>query len=102
MPIKPDFSIILATLLGLALFGTIYNTLYAHLDRHRLIEGYTALTVALGCAVTVILTGFMIGWLNMGLVLLAFAFAGTPMIIGSWWRHVSARAAEQKDLRNER
>jgi hypothetical protein len=31
--------------------------------------------------------------------LAAFAFSGTPMVLGSWWRHVRARRHAQELLR---
>ena len=99
MSIKPDLSLVIAVLLALVLFGTGYNQLISWMERTRIIEGYTALMVAVGVAVTLAAIAIICGW-QVGLIALAaFAASGAPMLIGSLWRYARARHAEQKALR---
>lgn len=92
-----DFGLILA---GLFLFGVGFNWLTELAERRGWIEGYTALFVVIGVAVTVAGTGFVIGWLHVLYLMLAFGASGLPMIVGSIARYVRARERAQKELRN--
>ena len=42
--------------------------------------------VVIGDFVTIVVSGFVIGWLNALAVFILFAGAGLPMLIGSWVR----------------
>lgn len=82
----------LSVLLGLFLFGLVYNAFVAWIERHKAGEAITSLLVAFGALIT-------IGGIHLlelvwdlpaaVLALLAFAASGTPMIIGSLWRFVT-------------
>jgi predicted tellurium resistance membrane protein TerC len=82
----------------LFVFGFLYNLLIGWLERRGYDEGYTALLVVVGVAVTLIAYSFMdiVPTIEMAL---AFAASGFWMVIGSWWRHVQARKHAQDLLR---
>jgi len=80
-----------AAYLALTLFGVLYNW---GIERWPwLASRRSAEQVAIGTLVTLITSGFMIGWMNMLAVLILFCGSGMPMIIGSWIR--AARDDEQ-------
>jgi predicted tellurium resistance membrane protein TerC len=83
----------------LFVFGFLYNLLIGWLERRGYDEGYTALLVVIGVAVTLIAYSFMdvVPAIEMAL---AFAASGFWMVIGSWWRHVQARRHAQDLLRS--
>ncbi len=85
---------IVATCVGLAIFGYGFNALVTYLSRRGLSEGYTWLLVVAGVAVTVLAAGFTIGWGNVILLTIYFVCDGFFMAAGDIWRHVKARAAE--------
>ena len=89
----------LAVLVGLLLFGVFYNAFVEYLERSGRDRGYTAFLVVGGTLVTVAGSAVVIGVTAAGFVLLCFAASGLPMVIGSGWRHVQARAAEEDELR---
>lgn len=68
----------------LVVFGTLYNLGIQRVPwlAHR----RSAEQVVGGVLVTVTTCGFFIGWTNALLVLVFFAAAGLPMLIGSWVR----------------
>jgi predicted tellurium resistance membrane protein TerC len=84
---------------GLFVFGFLYNLLIGWLERRGYDEGYTALLVVIGVAVTLVAYSFMdvVPAIEMAL---AFAASGFWMVIGSWWRHVQARRRAQDLLRS--
>jgi hypothetical protein len=84
--------------IGLLVFGTIYNLVVAWMERNGYDEGYTAIMVVVGVLVT--LGGLaMVDWRAAALTVVAFACSGTPMVLGSWWRHAQARKRAQDELR---
>ena len=86
--------------LALAIMGLGYNALVAKWERKHYLEGYTALAVVLGVAIT--LAPFLFfPVVPIWQVYLAFVCTGLPMIIGSILRHVRARSDELVDLRHE-
>ena len=89
---------LVAVAIGLISFGIIYNVIIAWTERHGYDEGYTAFEVIIGFAGTL---GFvaLLDWRVALMCLAAFALSGTPMVIGSWWRHVQARKRAQDLLR---
>jgi hypothetical protein len=100
MEIKLDFSIVIATIYFLLfVFGWLYNALVAYSERSHYSEGYMSLIVALGVAVTLLPFTFFDHPLPIGWVYGAFMASGSPMILGSIWRHVRARKQEQDDER---
>ncbi len=80
-PISKELVIAFIALLA---FGFVYNKLVEHFQKRTL--RYTAELVAGGVLVTLIASGFFIGWNNMLIVLVFFAASGLPMMIGSWNR----------------
>ena len=73
-------AICLADLAVLAVFSVIFNHWVGNLPAERKI-GYTALLVAIGNAVTLLLVA-IISWKAAAVAGLAFVFSGTAMIIG--------------------
>lgn len=68
----------------LLVFGILYNIgieKFPWLAQRRSAE-----QVVIGVGVTVIASGFVIGWLNMAAMLILFVASGAPMVIGSWIR----------------
>lgn len=96
--IKPDSSQLLAIYLGLLLFGIAFNWFINIAERHGWLEGYVAITVAIGVLITlgaVALISPAFALITLG----AFACSGTPMLIGSIYRHVRNRERFIRDLR---
>lgn len=75
----------------LLVFGIVYNQLVERFQKRT--QRYTAELVVGGVLITVIISGFFIGWNNAGKVLILFVASGLPMIVGSWLR--SARDDEE-------
>lgn len=70
--------------IGLALFGILYNhgiEKFPWLASRRSAE-----QVVIGVSATVIISGFVIGWLNVIVLFILFSASGLPMLIGSWNR----------------
>ena len=101
MSAQPDVSLKLAIIyLALHILGWGYNALIGHFETHKHLEGYTAESVVIGVLFT--LTPFVIfDHIELWWIFVAFVASGSPMIIGAWWRHVSARAAAQKAMRDD-
>lgn len=95
--IRADFSSILAVLLGLILFGVLYNLFVEYLINRKYVEGYMSLVVAGGVAMTLIGLAIL-SWELAAMVLLGFAASGTPMIIGSIVRYIRLRARDQQSI----
>lgn len=95
-----DFGLVLAVYAALFVFGFLYNTLVAWLERRGYDEGYTAILVVGGTLIT--LAGVaVVDWQAAALTLGAFACSGFWMVVGSWWRHVRARRAGQEAQRED-
>lgn len=86
-----------AACLALLIFGFIYNLVVHAVSRRGLNEGYVWLEVVIGVAVTLIAAGFIIGWLNVAVLLLLFAASGLFPAGGDIHRYVQARRAENND-----
>ena len=89
---------IVATFLGLFLFGIGYNWFVNHIGSKA--EGYMSLIVSLGVFVTLIGVGILSiqsALLSLG----AFVATGTPMIIGSIARYVQKREAALKAIKED-
>lgn len=98
---QPELSLVLAIIfLGLHLFGWGYNALIGIAERRGYLEGHTAYSVVLGVTVTLAPFTFF-KTISPLWIYTAFVASGSPMIIGSWWRHVQARRQEQEALRHE-
>lgn len=72
------------TSVALFLFGTLYNhgiERFPWLAKRRSAE-----QVVGGVIVTLLASGFVIGWMNVVVMLILFSGSGLPMLIGSWVR----------------
>jgi hypothetical protein len=98
MTIRLDFGLIMAILLGLVLFGVIYNLLVDFLTSHQFAEGFMSILVAFGVFGTLIGIAF-ISWPVALMAFAGFAASGLPMIVGSITRYVRKRAKEQEHYR---
>jgi len=88
-----------AVFLFLLVFGVSYNLLVQFVQRKT--QHYTAEFVAGGCLVTVLASGFVIGWDCALIVLICFIASGTPMIIGSMMSHAQDEQAAKKVIQDE-
>lgn len=95
-----DTGTLAALYLALVLFGIGFNALTALAERKGYMHGYTSLFVVAGVAVTVGATA-MISTAFALVTAGAFAASGTPMIVGSIWRHVQERERMLEQLRKE-
>lgn len=79
---------ILAVMIGLVLFGMIYNSLVVdNLARHLPVRyRQTSLEVVIGVAITLVGAGVLLGVQTMILLFLLFAASGIPMIYGDYKR----------------
>jgi hypothetical protein len=101
MDAQPDTSLKLAIIfVTLHLVGWGYNAVITWAEQKKYLEGHTAYAVAAGVAFTlapfIAFESVRIWWLYA-----AFVASGSPMMIGAWWRHVTAREAEQQALAHE-
>lgn len=72
------------TFIALLLFGAIYNfgiEKFPWLAHRRSAE-----QVVGGVLVTLLASGFVIGWMSVVVMFILFAGSGLPMLIGSWVR----------------
>lgn len=91
---------IVALYLLLVMFGIGYNLLIAWLEEKHYLNGYTSLAVVVGVLVTVGMTA-VISWQFALITAGAFLASGTPMILGSTWRHIRERERELERLRDQ-
>jgi hypothetical protein len=96
---QPPLTLGTAALLLLA-FGVIYNAAVSWLERRGYTEGYIFLLVIGGVVVTLLIVVALDPKAAV-LSFLAFSCSGLPMVLGSWWRHVTARARGQDAQRRE-
>ena len=89
----PVFGLVM---LSLVLFGIGYNALTMWLERNKLERGFVSLLVVGGVGVTVLAMTPLIGIEHVLILLAGLAAAGLPMMIGSIWRYMDARAADEK------
>ncbi|NMC84319.1 MAG: hypothetical protein GYA58_03435 [Anaerolineaceae bacterium] len=96
--IQLENSRVLAVLISLVLFGTLYDALMGLAERKHYDEGFTSLFVVVGVLAT--LAGLSaLSWPAAVLGLLCFAASGGPMVAGSIWRYVKRREEEQRSER---
>ena len=86
----------LSLVLGALLFGLAFNWLTGYLSRRGYTEGYTWALVGFGTLITLVISGFVIGVVNVAVVLVFFVVTGVPMAIGSWWRTATKRRDEME------
>lgn len=70
--------------MALFLFGIIYN--HGIQKFPWLASRRSAEQVVAGVLITLLVSGIVIGWLNVVALLILFAGSGLPMLIGSWVR----------------
>ncbi len=87
-------------LVGLLLFGTLYNGLVAYLERKKYIEGFVSLMVVGGVVIT-LMGAALISWQASAIVFACFAASGLPMVAGSIWRYMRTRRLMQEADRTE-
>ena len=80
------------------LFGVAFNAITAWSEREGYIEGYTSFYVVIGVAGTVLIAQGLLGWETVGVLALAFAGAGAPMIVRHVARYMRARREAQADV----
>jgi hypothetical protein len=83
--------VFIVVILGLLVFGGIYNHVVAGLEEKGHDRGYTAYLVVGGTLVTVLGAIPLIGVESAGMVLACFAASGLPMVVGSSKRHSQQR-----------
>jgi len=93
--ICPTYVIVLVALFG---FGIGYNRLVGKLEHQGHDRGYMGFIVALGCTVTLLGAGVIVGWEPVAWTTMCFAASGIPMIAGSIRRHVRARAKARREI----
>ena len=91
-----------AVLVGLGLFGFLYDRWVERLEAHGMERGFLSLIVSLGCMM--VIGGFLLWtgdlWATVK-ILLCFVSSGIFMIQGSIRRYVRHRLAEEKRSRAE-
>lgn len=85
--------------LGLLLFGVLYNLVVEYFQRRT--QRYTAELVVIGVMVIVGVSGFIIGWDRVLVVLILFVAGGAPMVLGSWIRTAKDEEAARKVAQRE-
>jgi hypothetical protein len=95
-----DPSLLALTAVLLLAFGVLYNILVGWLQKQGYDEGYTALEVVGGVAVSLLILA-LADWQAALITLIAFCFSGLPMVIGSIWRYAEARKRGQAAQRRE-
>lgn len=100
MQISTETWLVLA-LVGLALFGWVFNRLVQRLEEETPEHGYTAFLVAVGVLVTVAVMAPLIGLRATALLLAGFVASGSPMIVGSVGRSLARMRSERELLRAE-
>lgn len=95
-----NWGVLAAIYMFLLLFGIVFNLFTAWVERRGYARGYVSLLVVVGVAVTVGMTAVVS--LPFALITAgAFVASGTPMIVGSVWRHVTERERHLQALRDE-
>lgn len=94
-----DSGVFITLLVITFIFGLAYNGFVAWLERTGRDEGYTAFLVVGGVLATIALATPLIGVQSVLVVLLLFICTGSPMIVGSVYRHTEARRQAKEELR---
>lgn len=100
MTIRIESGAFTAVIGALFVFGFLYNLLVGWLQSRGYDEGYTALLVVAGVAVTLLGLAFISIEIAIT-AFLTFAASGFWMVVGSMWRYVKRREASQKAIRDE-
>lgn len=89
----------LGVMIGALAFGVVYNQLISWLEKNGRAEGYTALLVVGGVLFSLALAGLFIGLEAFLVSLLIFTLTGTPVALGSFWRHTEERKRAEEGTR---
>jgi hypothetical protein len=89
----PTFGFVLVSLV---LFGLGDNALTGYLERTGRSRGFVTVLVAGGEGVTILASGFLIGLAPALIMLACFTAYRMPTIVGSIWRYMGVRAADEK------
>ena len=96
----------LGVMIGLLLFGMVYNALVELLERDGHDQGYTAVLVVGGTLVTLGGVALMLGRVarlvgleGAAVALACFSASGLPMVVGSVSRYARGRAAAEEQAR---
>ena len=90
-----------AAYVGGLLFGIGWNAITDRAERSGFIRGYTALFVVGGVLITLALAALAAGLLPTLIIAGEFIFTGSPMIVGSMYRHRREEMALLRKLRQE-
>lgn len=93
--IRLDFGLILAVILGLVIFGLLFNQLVSWLEKRGYAEGFMGLIVSLG-VISTLLWVALISVPAALIALVGFCASGIPMILGSLIRYARKRERVQK------
>lgn len=94
-----DHSNYQAILFLLFVFGVIYNAAVSYLERRGWERGITALLVAFGSSVTLAPVIYLANFQSFADIIGLFVASGTPMIIGSLYRYLKEREAENEAIK---
>ena len=86
-------------MIGLLLFGMVYNALVELLERDGHDQGYTAFLVVGGTLVTLGGVALLVGLEGAAVALACFSASGLPMVVGSVSRYARGRAAAEEQAR---
>lgn len=98
MSIKDESGQFLMGFCGLFIFGLVYNQLVGWMNRRGFSEGYTAIQVVFGTAVTVAFALPLIGLRSVAIIFGFFTASGLPMVIGDIYRYAMRRNGFEKRL----
>ncbi len=95
---------LLVGVLGLMMFGLLYNWVVGYMERNGFWNGTTAMKVVVGVFVTVGVVALafwqvqMAGWQWALVMLCAFASSGMPMVVGYWARQTARRQQDENAI----
>ena len=96
--IRLDFGLILAVILGLVIFGLLFNQLVGWLEKRGYAEGFMGLIVSTG-VISTLLWVALISVPAALIALVGFCASGIPMILGSLIRYARKREHVQSLIR---
>ena len=77
-------------------FGVVYDGLVGRWKRRGRATGYGSILVIGGTLVTLLVSVLLNGWEATIRTLACFAASGTPMAVGSMWRHCKRREGAER------
>ncbi len=88
--------VVAVVVVGLVLFGVLYDRFVGWLERSGHDRGYTAFLVVIGTAVTLAAAMPLVGVRAVMWLVVCFGASGLPMIVGSWARASRARKLDEE------